>query len=166
MDSKYWIKKLSLQKHPEGGYFKEIYRSNESISNYSLPDRFDGDRCFATSIYFLLEKNNFSAFHRIKSDEIWHFYQGESITIYTIDNSGNLKNHKLGNNPENEEELQVVIPRNTWFAAILNKQDSFALVGCTVSPGFNFNDFELAKRELLINLFPQHKEIIEKLTIN
>ncbi len=165
MNSKYWIEKLSLQKHPEGGFYKEIYRSNEFISKNSLPDRFDGDRCFSTSIYFLLEKNDFSAFHRIKSEEIWHFYQGYSLTIYTIDDYGCLKSYKLGNNPENDEVFQLVIPRNTWFAAMLNKQDSFALVGCTVSPGFNFNDFELAEKELLINIFPQHKKIIEKLTI-
>lgn len=165
-NSTYWIEKLKLQKHPEGGYYKEIYRSDELITADSLPDRFAGDRCFSTSIYFLLENEDFSAFHKIKSEEIWHYYQGDSLTIFTIDDHGILNNYKLGCIPENNEHLQVVVPRNTWFAAKLNNKTTFSLLGCTVAPGFDFNDFELAKRDSLIRLFPQHTGIIKDLTIS
>jgi len=162
--AKYWIEKLSLLKHPEGGYYKEVYRSEETILQSSLPFRFKGERCFSTSIYFLLESDDFSAFHRILSEEIWHFYKGCSLTLYVISEFGNLSLLQLGDNPDKGEQLQIIIPRNTWFAAKINANNSFTLLGCTVSPGFNFNDFELADRSNLLNEFPQHEEIIKKFT--
>ncbi len=165
-DSAYWIKKLSLQKHPEGGYYSENYRSEEVISQKYLPSRFGGNRVFSTSIYFLLENKNFSAFHKIKSDELWHFYQGECVNIYTINENSELVIFKLGADSENGENFQVVIPRNTWFAADLCKADSYALMGCTVAPGFDFADFELAERANLLKIYPQYAEIINKLTIS
>lgn len=164
-DANYWIQHLQLLKHPEGGFYKEVYRSDELINKDSLPNRFDGDRCYCTSIFYLLQNNNFSAFHRIKSDETWHFYQGTSLTLYTIDNSGILATIILGDNPANGEYLQYTIPKNTWFAAHVNDKNSFTLTGCTVSPGFDFNDFELGKKEKFIQLFPQHKEIISLLSL-
>lgn len=165
-DSAYWKAILKLEKHPEGGFYKEVYRSDEMINNYSLPDRYEGNRCFSTSIYFLLEKSDFSAFHKIKSDEIWHFYQGNSVILYIIDNNGNMLLEKLGNNPDNGEKLQITISKNSWFAAHINNKKSFSLVGCTVSPGFDFNDFIIGKRSDLINKFPQHKEIITLLSLS
>ncbi|MCD6113377.1 MAG: cupin domain-containing protein [Bacteroidales bacterium] len=163
-DSKYWIEKLQLQRHPEGGYFKEIYRSDEIIKKESLPERYSDERNFSTSIYFLLEKNDVSLFHRLKSDEIWHFYSGTSLTLYIIDKNGFLKKIVVGDNPDNEEVLQTVIKNGNWFAAKVNNPDSYSLIGCTVSPGFSFNDFELAKREDLIKLFPDHSDIIKMFT--
>ncbi|MEI6822226.1 MAG: cupin domain-containing protein [Bacteroidota bacterium] len=165
-DANYWINHLQLLKHPEGGYYKEVYRSEELINQNHLPNRFNGDRCFCTAIYFLLQKNDFSAFHRIKSDETWHFYQGTSLTLYMIDESGVLTSSILGNNPENNESLQITIPQNTWFAAHVNDKSSYTLTGCTVAPGFDFADFELGKRNELINLFPQHKEVITLLSLD
>ncbi len=164
-DSKYWIEKLSLQKHPEGGYYKEVYRSEGSFNFSKDSADFSRKRNFSTSIYFLLEGNDFSAFHRIKSDEIWHFYQGNCLIIYSIDKNGMLKEHLLGNNLEAGESLQQIIPKNTWFAARLLSECGFALVGCTVSPGFDFSDFEMAKKIPLLQEFPQHSEIIEMLSI-
>lgn len=163
--AKYWIKKLNLSKHPEGGYFREVYRSKEFINKKSLPERYTSFRSFSTSIYFLLESHEFSAFHRIKSDEIWHFYNGSPLSLFIIEKSGVLKKIKLGRTPENNEVFHAVIGKGNWFAAKVNEPDSFSLIGCTVAPGFDFEDFELGKKNKLVELYPQHSDIIESLTI-
>ena len=160
--SKYWIDKLNLVSHPEGGYFKDVYRSDESLKAASLPSRFLGDRSFSTAIYFLLEKGQKSAFHRIKSDELWHFYDGDPVIIYIIDQKGSLSTLKLGLNFNKGYSPQIVIPANCWFAA--ETEGNFTLSGCTVAPGFNFDDFELAARNKLSEEFPQHKVLINKFT--
>ncbi len=152
--------KYHLELHPEGGYFKEIYRSGEIILPEGLPKRFTDKRNISTSIYFLLEGKQKSNFHRLKSDEIWHYYDGCGVNIYIIDNSGNLSEIKLGK----DFELQAVIRNNHWFGAELREKNSFCLLGCTVAPGFDFEDFEIAKRDELLNLFPKHKGVIERLT--
>jgi len=156
-----WIKYLNLQPHPEGGWYKESYRSEEIIKKENLPQGFHGDCNISTSIYYLLESPDFSAFHRIKSDEIWHFYAGDVLTIYVIDAEGNLSELLLGNNSWKDEFPQHVVPKGSWFAAKVNN-GSFALVGCTVAPGFDFNDFEAGKKEDLQAQFPTHKKIIAK----
>jgi predicted cupin superfamily sugar epimerase len=158
------IKKLGLRKHIEGGYFSETYRSKEIIKKNYLRDKFSDERNLSTAIYFLLTNKDFSAFHRLKSDEIWHFYEGSSLNIYTISKTGNLKILKLGNNLVKNETFQITINSGQWFAAEIADDNSYCLVGCTVSPGFDFRDFELGKREELIKLYPQHKKIINKLT--
>lgn len=163
-NAEYWISKLGLAKHPEGGWFKEIYRADESVKAEHLPERYKGERHHSTSIYFLLTSDTFSAFHRIKSDELWHFYTGSSVTVYMIDVKGNYSEVKLGSNAEDGEVFQCVIPKNVWFGAMVNEPDSFSLVGCTVSPGFHFDDFELAERKELLKLYPKHTDIINKLT--
>jgi predicted cupin superfamily sugar epimerase len=160
--SQYWIRKLKLQKHPEGGYFSEIYRSGEEIKKEHLPPRYSGARNHSTSIYFLLTSDEFSTFHRIKSDETWHFYLGLTVTIHMIDEKGNYSTVKLGSNPDNGEIFQFTIPHGTWFAASVQETDSYALIGCTVSPGFHFDDFELGKRENLVKLFPEHEKVINE----
>lgn len=145
----YWIEKLNLEKHPEGGWFREIYRSEDVAPESGLPKNFTGKRNFLTSIYFLLEDNDFSAFHRIKSDEIWHYYTGSSaIEIFLLE-KGKLKKYLVGNNPDRDQTFQVIVPKNTWFAARLQNPEGYALAGCTVSPGFHFDDFELAGEQLL-----------------
>ena len=161
-----WIEKLQLQKHPEGGYYKEVYRADETIPKHSLLERYSGDRNLSTSIYFLIISNEFSAFHRIKSDETWHFYTGTFITIHMINENGEYSAVNLGSNPEKDGVFQFTIPHGTWFAASVDEPDSFALVGCTVAPGFHYDDFELGKREKMIRLFPQHEEIINNFTKN
>ncbi len=161
-NAQYWISHLNLLPHPEGGHFKEVYRSDEKIKRSSLPDRFPDDRAFSTSIYFLLQKDEFSAFHKIKSDEVWHFYDGDPVSIYMIDDKGKLTTYKLGLSPHNDIMPQVTIPANNWFAS--ETTGNFSLVGCTVSPGFDFDDFEMGDRNLLISQNGEHREIIEQYT--
>ncbi len=164
MTAEKWISKLELTPHPEGGFFKEVYRSTENILQVGLPSRYNSERTFGTSIYFLLRGNEFSSFHKLKSDETWHFYDGCSTTIYMIDEAGNLSSTVLGKSLEENILLQFTIPKNNWFAAKPNDDKSFSLVGCSVYPGFDFQDFELANREELINVFPQHKLLITNFT--
>ncbi len=154
----YWIEKLELLPHPEGGYYKEVYRSTEEVVAELLPLQRTGVRSINTAIYYLLEKENFSAFHRIKSDEIWHFYDGEPIVIYVLDKNGKLEELLL----DKDNPMQIV-PKNTWFAAELKDKNSFALLGCTVAPGFDFKDFEMGEKSQLIKAYPEHKECIERL---
>ncbi len=162
--ARYWIEKLQLQKHPEGGYFKEVYRADEKILKHCLHERYSGERNHSTSIYFLITGEEYSAFHRSKSDETWHFYTGSIITIHTINRNGEYSAVKVGSNPEKGEVFQFTIPHGTWFAASVDEPDSFALVGCTVSPGFNYDDFELGKREEMLKSFPQHDKVIRNFT--
>ncbi len=154
-----WIKKLNLLPHPEGGYYKEVYRSEEEVIGEFLPGDRSGVRSVSTAIYFLLEGTDFSAFHRIKSDEIWHFYAGGSLLIYAIDEKGLLTEYHL-----NSEIPMQIIPKNNWFAAELMDKNTFALVGCTVAPGFDFEDFEMGKQKNLIEKFPQHTALIKQLS--
>ena len=163
-NAEYWVEKLDLEVHPEGGFFKEIYRSEETIPKEALPDRFSGERAFSTSIFYLLDKNNISMFHRINQDEIWHFYEGASLTIHCITPDGLYSRSILGRDIQNGEALQVVVEAGCYFAAETNNKDSFSLVGCTVSPGFDFEDFELPGREDLMEAFPQHAKIIKSFT--
>lgn len=160
----YWITKLDLQPHPEGGHFRETYRSGEVVLKHALPKRFKGDRAFSTCIYFLLNKKEYSAFHAIQQDEVWHFYEGSSLTIHIIDPNGEYSAVDLGRDIENGENFQAVVRGGCWFAAALKNTKTYALVGCTVAPGFDFSDFEMADRNRLVELYPEHKDIIEKFT--
>ncbi|MCL5031379.1 MAG: cupin domain-containing protein [Bacteroidetes bacterium] len=162
--SKYYINNLEHFSLVEGGYFKENYRSNEFFQSEYLPARFTTNKNFSTSIYFLLDCDQVSAFHRLKSDEIWHYYDGSSVKIFEIEEDGNLMEFSLGKNLDEGEMFQVVIKRNSWFAAEVTDKNSYCLIGCTVSPGFDYGDFELADRTSLIKQFPQYEEIIKKFT--
>ena len=162
--AKYYINKLKLQKHPEGGYFNEIYRSGEMFEASVLPERYMGDRAFSTSIYFLLDGKDISTFHKLQSDEIWHFYDGSPVRIYIITPERALEERVLGYNLDNNETLQTVINKDSWFGAELVDKSSFCLVGCTVSPGFDFQDFEMGKRELLLKEYPEFSGTILRLT--
>ncbi|MFX1275067.1 MAG: cupin domain-containing protein [Promethearchaeota archaeon] len=158
MNANYYINNLNLEKHPEGGYYKEIYRSDEIVS---FNDR---KRNLGTSIYYLLESKDVSHFHRLKSDEIFHFHDGSSLIIYIIDSNGELTKHSLGLDVEKGEYPQIIIPKGSIFGAEVIKDNSFTLVGCIVFPGFNFEDFELLDRKYLLKNYPKYKEIIIKLT--
>ena len=163
-DASYWIETLHLTKHIEGGSFKEVYRSPLTAAHSTLPTSFITDKNFCTSIYFLLEKDQYSAFHRIKSDELWHFYYGDPLIVYEIDGSGNLIEHKLGNNPDNGESFQCTIKAGNWFGSRVASGGEYSLAGCTVSPGFDFADLELAKRDALTKKYPQYSSLIIELT--
>ena len=158
----YWVEKLGLEAHPEGGYFKETYRSAECFISANNEVRFPVGRNYSTSIYFLLTQDNFSAFHKIKSDEIWHFYGGQTIEIFYFDKQ--LNRILLGNDPDKGEVFQAVVPAGCWFASRVYQNAPYGLVGCTVSPGFDFQDFEMAAREDLVQEFPEHSQLIFSLT--
>ncbi|MEP6596350.1 MAG: cupin domain-containing protein [Ginsengibacter sp.] len=156
------VQQYGLQPHPEGGWYKENYKSSENIPATALPARFGGSRAFSTAIYFLLEENDFSAFHRIRSDECWHFYAGDPLLIYVIQD-GMLDIIELGNDTGKRQLFQFVVPANCWFASRPAAGSTFCFVGCTVSPGFDFADFELADSAVLSGLYPMHEIIILEL---
>ena len=155
MDSDYWIHQLGLESHPEGGYFAEFYRSAETVSTSR------GQRPAGTSIYFLLRRPDFSAFHRLQSDEVWHFYAGSPLTIWVIDAAGGLSVLRLGTDLLQGQSPQALVPKHTWFAA---QSEACTLVGCTMAPGFDYADFELAQRDELAEQYPQHSGLIERFT--
>ena len=150
---------MQLIKHPEGGYYREVYRSNEIVHKKDLPDRYSSFRSFSSSIYYLLESNEFSAFHRLKSDEIWHFYEGTSLNLLIIFPRGDFRKVVMGRDTDSNEVYQALIPKGCWFAAHVPGMDSFSLVGCTVAPGFDFEDYEMGKRDELIMLFPKFADL-------
>lgn len=159
-----WLTKLKLEPHPEGGYFKEVYRSGEMIPNEGLPQRYNGSRNFATSIYYLLKSGQFSAFHKLQSDEIWNFYDGSSLTLHLLHEDAAYESIILGRDIEQKQILQFVIPKGVWFAAEVNEGNSFSLVGCQVAPGFDFDDFELGDEQNLKAKFPDYENLINKFT--
>ena len=163
-DAAYWIHRLGLQPHPEGGHYHQTYRSELLLSKQALPGQFTGPRPASTAIYFLLDEANFSAFHRLQSDEMWHFYLGGTLLVHVIGADGQYSKIQLGSDPEAGEVLQTVVRAGCWFAAQVRDAGLFALVGCTVAPGFDFDDFELAERDRLSERYPQHRKLIEKLT--
>lgn len=122
---------------------------------------YDGPRHVSTAIYYMLVADQFSAFHKVRSDELWHHYMGGSLTLYAID-SGKLSEIKMGK--RKGEVQQIAIKANTWFAASLNEKNSYCLLGCTVSPGFDYRDWKLGRRNDLVKMFPQHATIIERYT--
>jgi len=158
------INKLNLEPHPEGGYFKEVYRAEGEIDSSSLTKDYKGKRNYSTSIYFLLTSDSFSAFHRIKQDEIWHFYDGSPILLHVINEKGEHSQIIIGRDLLAGHHPQYVVPGGCWFATEVINENDFSFVGCTVSPGFSFEDFELRSEEYLTSLFPHNKEVISKLT--
>jgi uncharacterized protein len=149
------IEKLELLPHPEGGFYKETYRS---------PHEIDGtERQLMTSIYFLLTGNNCSRFHRITSDEAWYFHEGNTLLVHTLDDNGHCVTH-LGLDIEAGDQPFYLVKGGTIFGSSVLNNEGYALVSCAVAPGFDFNDFELFDREYLLESFPNHKEIVEKLS--
>ncbi len=160
----YYIEKLRLSTHIEGGAFRETYRSDMSIAQEHLPAEFKGNRSASTAIYFLLKEEQFSALHRIASDELWHFYEGDTLHIYEITGDGMLVTHILGKDLEKGEAFQCVVKAGSWFGSRCEVPGGFSLVGCTVAPGFDFEDFVLADRQTLSEEYPQYQELIRELT--
>jgi uncharacterized protein len=163
-DPGFWKQHLQLNYHIEGGWYSEVYRSGLLFTADQLPGKFSGARHACTHIYFMLEKGQFSAFHRIHSDELWHFYSGDPLIVYEIGENGHLKEHLLGNDPQAGQSPFCVIKGGNWFASKPVENSEYGLVGCTVSPGFDFADFEMARKEELLAAFPQHTSIIDLLS--
>jgi predicted cupin superfamily sugar epimerase len=159
-DADYWIRALALVPHPEGGHFRETWRSRERIDR----GQSDRSRDLGSAIYFLLAGDDFSAFHRLTSDEIWHFYAGNPLTITMITPAASISRARLGPDPERSESLQIVVPAGVWFAASGDGTAGYSLVGCTNSPGFEYADWEVADRASLTSAFPEHREAIMRLT--
>ncbi len=156
--------KLKLVPHPEGGYYRETYRSAELIPAGALPARYQGARPASTAIYFMLTGENFSAFHRLQSDELWHFHAGDAIEAHILHPDGRHEHIVIGPDIAHHDVPQVLFPAGCWFGARMKNRQGFGLVGCTVAPGFDFADFELACRDELTSLFPAHAGLITSLT--
>jgi uncharacterized protein len=161
--AQHWIDRLRLEPHPEGGHYRQTYRARLILPHSALPG-FSGDRAASTTIYFLLADDQFSAFHRLRSDEVWHFYAGSTLIVHVIEASGKYTELLLGSDPTSGEDFQAVVPAGCWFGSSLRLPNTWALVGCTVAPGFDFADFEMARRAELTAQHPQHHNIIERLT--
>ena len=151
------ILKLSLEPHPEGGWYRQTYRSEQAVETTR------GVRAASTAIYFLLQGEEFSALHRIASDEVWHFYMGSPLRVEAITREGAHEWFVLGNDLSAGEVLQAWVPAGDWFGACLAR-GGWALVGCTVAPGFDFMDFEMGGREELLARFPQCEDVVRRLT--
>lgn len=156
------IASLGLARHPEGGWYRETYRAAGTIPGALLPERCAGERSFSTAIYFLLERGEVSALHRIRSDELRHFHTGAPLTVHVITPAGEYYTLKLGSDPAAGETFQAVVPAGCWFGA--ETGGAFSLVGCTVAPGFDFADFEMGRRLDLLGRFPDHAAVIRRLT--
>jgi predicted cupin superfamily sugar epimerase len=152
-----------LRPHPEGGYFRETYRSDEWISGNCLPPRYGGDRSYSTAIYYLLPSGTISRLHRIASDEVWHFYLGGPLTIVEL-KPGESSQVVLGPEVAHAQRLQHVVKAGTWFGAYPDSNSEYSFVGCTVAPGFDFSDFQMARPQQLLEEYPREKETIVKLT--
>lgn len=159
-----WIRALNLRPHPEGGWYRETYRSAETVARAHLPSRFGGARAFSTAIYFLLEAGQCSAWHRIRQDEIWHFHDGDPLLIHQLAEDGAYAVTRLGRDPDTGTLPQIVVPAGVFFGAELAPGGRFALVSCTVAPGFDFADFELPTGAALAARFPQHRAQIARLS--
>ena len=165
MDVEELKRMLGLKPLPtEGGFYAESYRSNEKLRGTCLPERYPDERCLSTAIYFLLTAEAFSALHRLSSDEIYHFYLGDPVETLLLQEDGAGEVVTIGTDLHRGMRPQVVVPRGTWQGSRLNDGGTFALLGTTVSPGFEFADFELAKREFLLAKYPSFSEMIRKLT--
>ena len=155
-----YIEQLNLLPHPEGGYYKETYRS----SNELQVKGFVGERSVATSIYFLLSDNEKSHLHRIKSDEQWYYHNGNVLEII-IFHQGKLSIQLLGKDIENGESLHITVPARAWFGSRVKDQTGFVLVSCVVAPGFDFADFELALYKKVSRDFPAYDSVLKEMCI-
>ena len=146
-----WIKKLKLKEHPEGGYFAEIYRSEVTLSSADM------ERNLSTSIYYLLKSGEISHWHQLASDELWYFHAGSDVVVHLFD-EGMYRQELVG--ISDSAKPQLVIPAGSVFAAEVKDKDSYCLLGCMVSPGFDFEDFRMVEADELIDIFPEEEEVI------
>lgn len=156
--AEHWIRELRLARHPEGGWFRETFRSPERIPAAALPARFAGERCLATSILYLLAAGERSRFHRLHADEVWSHHAGGAVHVIVLEPAGPRTLVVGAGSP------QAVVPHSTWFAAEPAPGEAYALVGCHVSPGFEYDDFELASRDALLREHPAQRELVLRFT--
>ncbi len=149
---------------PEGGFYRETHRSELSLAPYFLPKAYAGKRSAGTSIYYLLTDQTFSAIHRLKSDEVYHFYLGDPVELFVFGPKGEARKLLLGAGLRNGMKPQAVVGRGCWQGARLRTGGRWALLGTTVFPGFEFRDFELGDRGRLLKQYPKHRNTIIALT--
>lgn len=159
-----YIDRFNLQPHPEGGFYRETYRSPTTLSRSDLPGGFRVSQPVSTAIYFLLTDEIFSALHRIKSDEMWHFYDGDPLEVHMLSGPPPGRHEVLALGRGDGLHLQGTVTAGVWFGARVRAPGTWSLVGCTVAPGFCFEDFEMANRENLVMQFPGHRTWLESLT--
>jgi predicted cupin superfamily sugar epimerase len=152
-----WITTLNLQPHPEGGFYREVFRSEQSVRRENSAET----KQACTSIYYLLEGNDFSGFHRLKSDELWYFHKGSPLLIHVINEQGEYSTHELSDTETGS--LSVAIKANLWFASEIPSKTDFALVSCAVAPGFDFSEFEMAKKAQMTTQYPQHSALLNRM---
>ena len=162
--ARFWVEELGLTAHPEGGYYRETYRSADRLPAGIPSGRDGGDRACSTAIYYLLPSDEVSTLHRLRSDELMHFHIGSTMSIHVLRPDGAYERIALGADPGRGAVLQAVIPAGCWFGATVEPPGTFALIGCTVAPGFDFEDFEQAQRADLLGQYPRHRTLIERLT--
>lgn len=158
------IDRLKLQPHPEGGFYAETYRSEEELACRALPCRYGANRSVATAIYFLLTADSCSVMHRLKSDEIFHFYLGDPVTMLHLYPDGQTRIVTLGPDLLQGHQPQIIVPKNIWQGSFTTGSNGYALLGTTVAPGFDFADFEYGDRQNLITQYPDQAQIITRLT--
>jgi uncharacterized protein len=160
------IRRLNLQPHPkEGGFFRETYRAPDLWPAATLPPRYGSDRRASTAIYYLLTPATFSALHRLQSDEVFHFYLGSPVRMLHLLPDGSGRTVILGPDVHGGQELQVIVPRGIWQGSMLEAGGDFALLGCTVAPGFEYVDYETGHRDELLSQYPAFAELIMRLTV-
>ena len=151
------VKTLGLTPHPEGGFYRETWRASVSVETSR------GRRSVATGIYYLLPRGTFAAWHRVTSDELWHFYDGQALTLYLLDErQGRMETVVLGRDVTRGERPQVLVPAGVLQAA--RPQGEYTLCGCTVAPGFDFADWEMPPGETLAARYPEHAELFRQLS--
>lgn len=159
-DKSIWIDHYKMAGHEEGGFFYQVLKSDQTI-------QLEGQkpRALYTSIYFLLTSNNPSRFHRLTADEVWYYHYGSPLTVHMITAEGDYQQVTLGTDIERGQVLQAVVPKGTIFGSSVDADDSYAIVSCMVSPGFEYDDFELFKRSDLLKQYPDYADIIYRLTL-
>ena len=163
-DAAHWVRALDLTPHPEGGYFRETYRADEVVAPDALPKRYEGTRCWCTAVLFLLPRGEISAFHRLRSDELWHYHAGAALELHILARDGSRQSLVLGPDTVRGEQFQAAVPHGSWFAAHTRAPGAWSLVGCTVAPGFEFSDLQLGDRASLLAQYPEHRQLIEAMT--
>ena len=151
--AEYFIRALDLEPHVEGGYCRELFKSPQIF----------GERPLSSTIYYLLKAGQVSRFHRLKSDELWFFHCGDPLLIHQIDSRGNMATERLGLEVSRKDKPQIAIAAGNIFGAELSARGSFCLVSCMVSPGFDYQDFEIFTEEYLLAKYPQHQAVINRL---
>lgn len=161
-DADFWVRTLGLAPHPEGGCFRETWRSAETAEG--LPERFGGPRSLGTSILYLLRAGEHSRLHRLRADEVWHFHDGGPLHLHLLEPATGYRRLTLGRDPERGERWQAVVPAGSWFGAEPAEGAPFSLAGCTCAPGFEYGDFDLGVRRELLARFPAERALVERLT--